>query len=421
MYTSKLTLFFFAAIILTLLTGCAGQPRSTSRSWADDIAVFQQQLPRKHKNLFFSISAQEYQRRLEQLKAELPQLSDIEVEIELRRVLADVGDAHTALGWQLEELYPLDFNWFAEGVFVMAASPEYADLIGQRLTAVDGNPVSTIKEKLAEIIPHENEAQLWNEYPAYLAMPKYLRGLDIIENKRAVFEFENRSGERTEVTLEPVAKNTDIQWRRYLGDVVKIPENPDSIPLYLSKSGTYYWKKYLPEEQLLYLQYNGCVDDPDSPFDRFAEQTIRALDSKAVKTFVIDLRFNGGGNSSIMQPLVRKLEKDYRSGREYKLYVVLGRATFSSAVLNAIDLKQQAGAIFIGEPTAGKPNHYGEVRSLQLPYSGLELSYSTKYFDVYDTAADSLRPDIRVLWSFEDLSAWQDGVLKAIRMGQHED
>jgi len=30
-------------------------------------------------------------------------------------------------------------------------------------------------------------------------------------------------------------------------------------------------------------------------------------------------------------------------------------------------------------------------------------------------ALDSLRPDIRVLWSFEDLSSWQDGVLAEIR------
>jgi len=421
MYIFRLNFFFLAVIILTLLTGCAGQNRSTSLSWTDDIEVFQEQLPKKHKNLFFSISEKEYQRRLAQIKAELPQLSDLEVEIELRRVLADVGDAHTALGWKLEELYPLDFNWFAEGVFVMAAAPEHADLIGRRLTAVNGTSVSIIKEKLAEIIPHENEAQLWKQYPEYLAMPKYLRGLDIIDNTHTVFEFEDYNGEKTEIALDPIAKSTDIKWRRYLGDVAKIPENPDSIPLYLSKSGTYYWKKYLPEEQILYLQYNGCVDDPDNPFDRFAEQTIHELDSKTVQTFVVDLRFNGGGNSSIMRPLIKKLEKDYRSGREYKLYVVLGRATFSSAVLNAIDLKQKAGALFIGEPTAGKPNHYGEVRSLQLPYSRLQLSYSTKYFDVYDKAADSLRPDIRVLWSFEDLSSWQDGVLEAIRRRQHED
>ena len=243
MYTSRINYIYIAVCILALLTGCAGQNRSTSLSWADDIDVFQEQLPQKHKNLFFSISEKEYQSRLEQIESDLPQLSDLAIEIELRRVLADVGDAHTALGWKIEELYPLDFNWFAEGVFVMAAVPEYSDLIGQRLTAVNGMTVAKIKEKLAEIIPHENEAQLWNEYPEYLAMPKYLRGLDIIDDTHAVFEFEDHSGEKTKIALDTIEKSSDIQWRRYLGDVVKIPENPDSIPLYLSKTGTYYWKK----------------------------------------------------------------------------------------------------------------------------------------------------------------------------------
>lgn len=68
------------------------------------IDVLQELLPQKHKNLFFSTSEKKYQSRLEQIESELPQLSDLDTEIELRRLLADVGDAHTALGWKIEEL-----------------------------------------------------------------------------------------------------------------------------------------------------------------------------------------------------------------------------------------------------------------------------------------------------------------------------
>lgn len=63
------------------------------------------------------------------------------------------------------------------------------------------------------------------------------------------------------------------------------------------------------------------------------------------------------------------------------LYVIIGRNTFSSAVLNAISLKDHA--FFIGEPTGGKPIHYGETDFLLLPATNYAIKYSTKYFDVY--------------------------------------
>ena len=42
------------------------------------------------------------------------------------------------------------------------------------------------------------------------------------------------------------------------------------------------------------------------------------------------------------------------------------------------------------------------------------------YFNVYEKESNSLRPDTRVLWSFEELSAWQAGVLAEIRKRQNE-
>ena len=48
-------------------------------------------------------------------------------------------------------------------------------------------------------------------------------------------------------------------------------------------------------------------------------------------------------------------------------------------------------AIFIGEPTGGRPNHFGEVKSFNLPNSGLSVRYSTKYFRFWMTT-QSLYP-----------------------------
>ena len=109
-----------------------------------------------------------------------------------------------------------------------------------------------------------------------------------------------------------------------------------------------------------------------------------------------------------------KLAAARQINRKGRLFVVLGRRTFSSAILNAIDLKKKTEAVFYGEPTGGKPNHYGEIRTLTLPHLGLKVSYSTKYFQFVEGDEPSLIPDVLVELALDDYLALRDPVLEAI-------
>ena len=69
----------------------------------------------------------------------------------------------------------------------------------------------------------------------------------------------------------------------------------------------------------------------------------------------------------------------------------------------------------IGEPTSGKPNHYGEVREFALPKTGLAVSCSTDFFQYLDEDPDSLTPDSTVEKAFADYAASRDPVLEKIK------
>ena len=97
-----------------------------------------------------------------------------------------------------------------------------------------------------------------------------------------------------------------------------------------------------------------------------------------------------------------------------KLYVIIGRRTFSSAVLNAMDLRNETEAILVGEPTGGKPNHFGEVKNDRLTNSGLRFTWSVKYFTVTDGDPASIFPDVDVRNTIDDYRAGNDVVLKEI-------
>ena len=48
-------------------------------------------------------------------------------------------------------------------------------------------------------------------------------------------------------------------------------------------------------------------------------------------------------------------------------------------MMNAVHLEQETQVLTVGEPTGGKPNNFGEIKTFSLPNSGLTVRYSTKY------------------------------------------
>jgi C-terminal processing protease CtpA/Prc len=98
-----------------------------------------------------------------------------------------------------------------------------------------------------------------------------------------------------------------------------------------------------------------------------------------------------------------------------KLFVIIGRQTFSSAVSNAVLFKFNSNCVLVGEPTGGKPNSYGEVSLFTLPNSGIGVQYSTKFIQVLSNEDPiSLFPDNDVEISMQDYAQGKDPVLDFI-------
>ena len=137
-------------------------------------------------------------------------------------------------------------------------------------------------------------------------------------------------------------------------------------------------------------------------FEEFESRVFETLNREPVEKLLVDIRFNTGGSSPQGTSFVEKLAPYLNKHPETKLYVVLGRNTFSSAIINAMDFKRLTEAVFLGESTSGKPNHFGEVKSLQLPTSGIVVNYSTKYFTRTKEDLKTLEPDVWLEPTFRD-------------------
>jgi hypothetical protein len=326
------------------------------------------------------------------------------------RIVASIGDAHTTafIKSEPQPRLPLEMRWLADGLIVSAASPEYDRAVGARVIRVGDHPVQEVFEAVRPLIAADNEMQVMNDTPIHLGNPAVLYGLGLIpQMDRVTLGFEERDGEQFDLEMVPVTvvPAPFVSVYEMAGIQRPLPEQ---------RRGDIYWYQDLPDDHAVYVQYNSCREQKGRPFKTFVEEVFALLDQDPEARLVLDVRYNGGGYESVIEPLLKALEKRPAFNEPGKLFVIIGRGTFSSALQNAITLSREYHAALVGEPTGGKPNHYGETRNFDLPKVGLRISYSTRYWLNYpDGDPLTLEPDLRVDLTLADLLEGRDPALEA--------
>jgi hypothetical protein len=97
-----------------------------------------------------------------------------------------------------------------------------------------------------------------------------------------------------------------------------------------------------------------------------------------------------------------------------RLAVLTSRVTFSAAMQLIVDLEQTTPAIFVGEPTGGSPNQYGDATAIRLPNAGLNAHVATIAWQTAGASDDRLtrEPDIAVVLESKEYFDTDDRVLK---------
>jgi hypothetical protein len=156
------------------------------------------ELPKKHANLFHAISARRFAAEIARLKALVPALQDFEIEVRLQQILARVGDAHTLLDLPpITGHLPVMLYQFPEGIFVIHAAPQYADLIGARLLRIGEQDVRVAYRRVATLVSKDRGAAAMERdtVPFYLGIPEVLAALGISKSPATV-EMLFRSSDR---------------------------------------------------------------------------------------------------------------------------------------------------------------------------------------------------------------------------------
>src|ERR1035441_9111600 len=397
---TKMQRIFLAAALL--ICAPARGFAITAVQWQSDLQYLVSHLRSTHPNLFFHVSAQDFNAAANDLNQRIPQLSDAQITVEIMKLVAMVGDAHTSV-YSPFPFLPIRFRWFSDGLFVNAAAPEYGRALGAKVIEIGNLPVKQAYDAVSTVISHENDQWVREVTETYLGTPELLAALGVTSGSGPVrYLFQDVSGTRFEMQVSP--SSSDLLWP---------PDSTNGIvPLWRWNYSLNYWFQYLPTTHTVYLAYNRCAEMPDLSFSGFLDQVLAFIRQQPVNRVVVDLRNNTGGDSRVFQPLLNELSRNADLRR--KVTAIIAQATFSGGVMAAAALAYQFGIPLIGQPSGGRTDLFGNTVQFGLPNSGLSVTCSTQFFIAYPGyTGNSLRPDVPVPMSSADYFARQDPFLLA--------
>ena len=410
-----------AAAVLCFLVSALAQQNSTSQpapvrsqmtaeKWREDLRYFAERMPATHKNLFHKMSKAEFETEVKQLNDKIPSLAAHEVVVELMRIIAKVGDGHTgahsASFLFANGVYPVQFHLFEDGLHIRRAAAEHSAINGGKVVKIGDVPAEEAMKRVAEIVWRDNDMGVKDIGPRLLSSPQVLHALRIASSLERVAVTVIKDGKEVTDELKPTGKAPDLRT-----GTTTLPDSRAagaSVPLWLKNPSDNFWYEYSPEQKLMFVQFNAVQNKQGETVEAFFNKVFDFAEKNPVEKLVLDLRMNGGGNNFLNLPLTLRAIRSPLN-QPGKFFVIIGRETFSAAQNTVNELEKYTNAIFVGEPTAATPNHFGDAARITLPNSKLTVQASTLWWQDAD-------PRDRRVWKAPDVAA--DLTFDAYRQGR---
>jgi C-terminal processing protease CtpA/Prc len=170
----------------------------------------------------------------------------------------------------------------------------------------------------------------------------------------------------------------------------------------------------------VYVGYNQvqASDPPTLSLTQFSRDLAAAIEAGTADRIVVDVRNNPGGNNGTYGPLLGVLAEQ-ATVKPGSVVILIGRSTFSAAANFVTELRAVEGVTFLGEPTGGAPNLFGDATIVTLPASGLRVHIATREW-TFAPGSDALaiEPDVLIPVRWSDVAVGRDPALEIALEGR---
>jgi len=296
-----------------------------------------------------------------------------------------IGDGHTCVETDGHyRRFPLELFWYGDQLRVVKAPTDNPRVLGAQLVAIGGVAVDEIDRRLEPLIAQGENA--WYERARSadrLTRADVLVALGCLaDNGTGDFSFVGQDNASFTAEVASLPPGAAPSWPPPAPDAPLRMRRPDEPLAYSAISRT-------DATYANFRRYDGL--------DQAAGQLIAHLRDTAQVRLILDLRDNGGGDYTLARDnLVYPIWRLPAINRPGGLYVLIGRHTYSAAMVTATDFRRETEAILVGEPTGARPVGYQELGTFDLPRSGLIAHCATRRYRFSDADAAAVFPDQRI-------------------------
>lgn len=221
----------------------------------------------------------------------------------LQRFTSSLHDGHTAIYyWEnLNSIFPIGLDIDGNNPYIInITSEEHRDLLGKEVVKINGYPVKQVLDMARPLVSADNEVNYENLVTQYLMFTQFWQMLGMSDT-----ELHITLADGSEATIPTINKN---QFK-----IAQLQRNTSNRVT--TQRGVLFDYTIFEEESICYMQFNQFADrvtHPNYPqlarFDDTMRDMMAEMEAKGIETLVVDLQYNGGGNSSLGTVLLSWLQ-----------------------------------------------------------------------------------------------------------------
>lgn len=311
---------------------------SRDDGWRYDLAFLAREIKRLAYAPFAIQPEAEFDGAVAELDTAIPGLTDAQILVCMMKLVRHLDDGHAGITWpendmELARMLPVDMFLFPEGLYVIGAAPGCEHLLGARVDKIGGLATGEVMAALDPVMTRDNEHWLTLRFPVLVRYTAVLEGLGI--DHALTVQLPDGTSDEVRIEATPI----EFHWDRYppgwvaLADTVTVDGTVTvPRPLHLRNRDLPFWFEYLPADDLIYFQFNAVRDHPAETFAAFCDRLFGFIEDRNAGRLVIDMRWNGGGNTLLAQHLLhhliasKRLSLARRAVRHHRPADVLGGA-----------------------------------------------------------------------------------------------
>ena len=235
--------------------------------------------------------------------------------LRLSKLAASLHDGHTAIYFfnRLDRIFPVMFTIDGNApTTIELCSEEHRDILGKEVASINSKPLKKILNSAREFVSADNAVNFENLVQEYLLLTDFWAMMGMSDE---VLNITFTDGSTIAI---PAINKSDLKIAQLQKDM--------SGRITAPRRALFDYTIY-EDKGICYMQFNQFADrvthpkNPQLPrFDEFVRDMMADMEAKSVKTLVVDLQYNSGGNSSLGDVLLSFLTP-YRVMKQFNAEV----------------------------------------------------------------------------------------------------